>query len=482
MTAGGSKPAGSPQLSLTATSSRRSTPLEDVVSSSQSKGTEANIFPSHDSAAGGDLENAVFCRPGGLDSELPGPQGTHPTDFPDGGLEAWLVVFGGWCGLFCTFGLINCIGTFETYYVSAGGPLSTYSPGTVSWILSVETFVMTAGGLVYGRLFDVYGARYLLLGGTAVYVFGLMMTSLGSQYYHFLLAQGFCASIGSAAIFNACIASTASWFFRRRAAAFGIMVSGSSLGGVVLPIMLDKLTARIGFPWAVRCLAFLFLALLSLCCLTVHSRLPPRPQPLVLADYVRGFAEPVYALVAVAAFFFFWGMFLPFNYITLQAEAAGLDSTLLPYLIPIINAVSIVGRIVPGIVADRLGRFNTMIFITALSAVITLALWIPGTSTAAIVVFAVIFGFSSGGAVSLGPALVAQISDIRQIGVRTGTFYAVQSLGALTGAPIAGAIVSQQNGKYLGLQLFCGLTMACSAVLYTAARVVLVGFNPAKKI
>ena len=71
-----------------------------------------------------------------------------PDEFPDGGFEAWLVVFGCWCGLFCTFGLINCIGVFETYYVSERGPLRDYTPGDVSWITSCQTWGMTFGGLV----------------------------------------------------------------------------------------------------------------------------------------------------------------------------------------------------------------------------------------------------------------------------------------------------------------------------------------------
>ena len=59
-----------------------------------------------------------------------------------------------------------------------------------------------------------------------------------------------------------------------------------------------------------------------------------------------------------------------------------------------------------------------MILIAGLSAVITLALWIPGTSTGAIIAFAVLFGFVSGGFIGISPTLIAQISDIRQIGVQ----------------------------------------------------------------
>lgn len=114
-----------------------------------------------------------------------------------------------------------------------------------------------------------------------------------------------------------------------------------------------------------------------------------------------------------------------------------------------------------------------MILITLLSTIVTLAVWIPSASShsaAAIIVFTAVFGFASGGFVSLVTPLVAQISDIRQIGVRTGVALAVMSFGALTGSPIAGAIVQRDDGGYLGLQIFCGCCMLASVGAYGAAR------------
>lgn len=119
-----------------------------------------------------------------------------------------------------------------------------------------------------------------------------------------------------------------------------------------------------------------------------------------------------------------------------------------------------------------------MISVTMLSAIVTLAVWIPAHgSSAGIIVFTALFGFASGGFVSLMSALIAHVSDIRQIGIRTGTGMAVMSFGALTGSPIAGAIVQSQGGGYLGLQLFCGLCMLTSVVIFAVARGVLVGFG-----
>jgi len=40
-----------------------------------------------------------------LKIELTSP---NSDDFPDGGFQAWLVVLGGFCAVFCSFGWINC--------------------------------------------------------------------------------------------------------------------------------------------------------------------------------------------------------------------------------------------------------------------------------------------------------------------------------------------------------------------------------------
>lgn len=95
--------------------------------------------------------------------------------------------------------------------------------------------MMFLGGPIFGKVFDNYGPRWLLLGGSIAHVFGLMMTSLATEYYQFVLAQGICSAFGASAIFYSAMSSVGTWFFRNRAASFGVMASGSSLGGVILP-------------------------------------------------------------------------------------------------------------------------------------------------------------------------------------------------------------------------------------------------------
>jgi hypothetical protein len=124
---------------------------------SQRRETEANIFGEPANVVDADLEKGGILppssekgnatAPGAAPGGPPGaPPGMSPADFPDGGLEAWLVLFGGWCALFCTFGLVNCIGVFEEYFVN--GPLKPYGASTISWILSMQVWAMTFFGVV----------------------------------------------------------------------------------------------------------------------------------------------------------------------------------------------------------------------------------------------------------------------------------------------------------------------------------------------
>lgn len=154
----------------------------------------------------------------------------------------------------------------------------------------------------------------------------------------------------------------------------------------------------------------------------------------------------------------------------------------------LINLRSLPGRILPGYLGDNLGRFNVMIAMCALSAVVLLVLWLPGTllapgSAAIYIVFSLLYGFASGAFVGMVPALLSQISpDVTKTGVRQGVLFTCISIASLTGSPIAGAILSRQNGTYWGLQVFAGAMMVGSVFFFVAARVVLAGFAAGKKV
>ncbi|PQE13544.1 monocarboxylate permease protein [Rutstroemia sp. NJR-2017a WRK4] len=419
------------------------------------------------------------------------PTGFNPADFPDGGATAWAVVAGAWCCLFCSWGWVTSIGVFQNYYQE--NQLKQYSPSEIGWIPSLEAFMMFVGGIPFGKIFDSYGPRYLLLGGTLVHIFGVMMISICKKYYQFLLAQGICSALGASAIFYAANNSVSTWFLKRRALAIGVAFSGASMGGVIIPnlghfrayfdldsIMVNQLIPIVGFGWAIRATAFMMLGLMIIGNTTVKSRITPQPRPFNIQEFIDPLTDMPFSCTSLATFFFMFGTFLPFDFIPSQAEHEGMSPYLAGYLLSILNAVSIFGRIIPGYAGDKLGRFNVMLAVTTASTIIVLALWLPSRGNTPTILFSAFYGFTSGTFVSLVPALIAQISDIRKIGVRIGVNYLIVSVSGLIQNPIGGALISRNNGGYEYLQIFCGLTMAVGTMLYLVARILQVGFKVAK--
>lgn len=96
--------------------------------------------------------------------------------------------------------LLPAVGTFQEYYQET--LFDGYSASTVSWIPSLQIFFLMGLGPFVGFLSDQYGPRVLLLVGTVLHVLGIMMTSISTEYYQVLLAQGVCSAIGASCVFQ----------------------------------------------------------------------------------------------------------------------------------------------------------------------------------------------------------------------------------------------------------------------------------------
>lgn len=141
---------------------------------------------------------------------------------------------------------------------------------------------------------------------------------------------------------------------------------------------------------------------------------------------------------------------------------------------------SIFGRTVPNALADKVGRFNMMIIMSAFTTILLLALWLPASGNAPLIVFAALFGVGSGAGIGLTPALCAGISPIKDIGIRTGTIFAFASIAALTGSPLGGRIIADSNGDFKYTIVFSGLSCAVGTCLFVAARIVIGGVKMGK--
>ena len=96
----------------------------------------------------------------------------HGNVYPEGGLRAWLVVYGAWSGMTASFGIMNTVGTFQAYFSTH--QLANLEPATIGWIFSLYTFLSFFLGIQIGPLFDAKGPRVLVLLGTLCIVGGTL--------------------------------------------------------------------------------------------------------------------------------------------------------------------------------------------------------------------------------------------------------------------------------------------------------------------
>lgn len=115
----------------------------------------------------------------------------------------------------------------QTYYES--GQLFMESSSNISWIGSVQAFMVLVVGAFVGPIYDRGYLRTLLIVGSFLIVFGHMMLSLCTTFWQCILAQGFVIGIGGGCLFVPAIAILPTYFSSKIGLAIGLAASGSSM-------------------------------------------------------------------------------------------------------------------------------------------------------------------------------------------------------------------------------------------------------------
>ncbi|KIJ65812.1 hypothetical protein HYDPIDRAFT_174676 [Hydnomerulius pinastri MD-312] len=397
---------------------------------------------------------------------------SESTEVVDGGLRAWMTILGGFLITTSTWGYVNAFGVYQDLYTLS----HTSSTSNVSWIGSTQLFFLLAIGLPAGKLLDMGYFRYTNIFGSLLYVFSLFMLSLANpeKYYQVYLSQGLGLGIGAGLLYVPAVAVQAHHWRKKRAFAMGVVVTGSSVGGIFFPIMLNQLfKSSAGFQWGVRASAFVVLGLLVIANLLISDN-PSVNKHVQSKPSMRTILTDIpYLLSIFGVILIDWGIFFPYFYIQLFAILHGMDANVAFYTLAVLNAAAIPGRIIPGILADRFGPFNIMLPALVVNAALVFALFGVGT-TASTFVFAILYGFSSGAFLTLcAPCTAALARHPNEIGIRFGIAFSLTGLGALTGAPINGALLGQTFPWYKAI-IFSGVAFLVGFVCFAISRQMLV--------
>ena len=195
---------------------------------------------------------------------------------------------------------MNTIGIYQAYISTH--QLSEYSESSIGWIFSLYVFLSFGCGIQIGPVFDRHGPRLLVFVGSILLVLSCFLMSECTQFWHFIIVFGILGGVGTSLVFTPSVSACGHWFFVKRGNATGIAAAGGSVGGVVFPLMLQKLFASVGWAWALRIQGFVFLISLIFANLFIRSRLPPRPGGTVVPDF-KILRSPALSLVTAGTYF-----------------------------------------------------------------------------------------------------------------------------------------------------------------------------------
>ncbi|KAE9396242.1 MFS general substrate transporter [Gymnopus androsaceus JB14] len=368
-----------------------------------------------------------------------------PDNFLEGGLAGWTTVFGAFLVQFCSFGYAQSFGVYQAYYTTVY--IVDEPTSTISWIGGVNTFMTLIIGVISGRLFDKGYFYYLVWGGAALDIICLWLLSLTKpdSFYQNILVQGLGCGIAQGMMYMPSFAVISHYFRQRRALVMTIVASGSSMGSIIQPIMLNNILNISGFKTAAVADAALVTGLLVLACLLMRTRPQSTPSSMPFKTAIIKFSKDgAYVVVCLGFLIFSMGFFYPLFYIQLDAELHGLSSNLNFYILVILNVFSFLGRLSAGFLAIKAGVRN-LITMAMLGCSAVILGMIGAKSEGSFIVIAILYGYFSGTFVALANPLLAEFAtDQLELGARMGIGFSLNCVGALFGGAIEGALLGSQ--------------------------------------
>jgi len=337
-------------------------------------------------------------------------------------------------------------------------------------------------GVVSGKLFDVGYFRAVETLGSGIFVISLFLLSLAKpqKYFQVFLSQGLGMGIGLGLTFVPTVSLTVHHFRRRKVLATGIVMSGSSLGAIVFPLMINNLIGTIGFPKTVQASAWIVLGMLVIgnsIMRTAYSNNPTdRPQ----LDIKSFFTDLPYIITVFGGLVAMFGFYFPLIYLQLYAVQHGINPKLAFYSIAILNASSTVGRLSGNFVAEIYGPINVLVACTLITGASIFSVFgVHGSSS--LIAVSIFHGLFAGAWLSVSIASLSTLArHPNEVGARTGLALALSSFGSL-GAAVQGALLTS-DFEWRKPIIFSGALMIAAAIIAGTARILLVRERGTQKV
>jgi MFS family permease len=383
----------------------------------------------------------------------------------------WVIVGAGIVVTCVGFGAMLSLSIFLQPISEAMG----WSRTGISTAAMLNWFCMGVGTFVWGALSDRVGTRAVVLCGAVLLGLGLVTASQATTLLQFQVLFGVLVGVATGSFYVPMTATTTRWFTLHRSLAVALVSAGISLGSAVVgPLARWMITS---YDWRIAMLVIGELALVVIIPAALLVREPPAPmsaagmaattgadgREFTVAQALR---SPQFAAIALTYFACCAAHSGPIFHMVTHAIDHGITVMAATTVLSVAALASLGGKIICGLVADRVGAKRTLLAGLAVQAV-AVSLYVFTNELASFYALALMFGFAYGGVMPLYAILVREYFGARIMGTAFGAVAFVSTLGMALG-PWAGGWLYDTFGSYFWLYIGSfGLGLGAVAIGFT---------------
>lgn len=325
-----------------------------------------------------------------------------------------------------------------------------------------------------GFLLQRLKARIMMVIGSFILGSGLIVYSQATSPLMVYIAHSLLGTSLAFVGVVVCTVLVSDWFVKRRGTALGIVLLGTSLGGVIIPQIGAPLIARLGWRTAMLAVSLVvWLILLPAVLFLVRNR------PAEIGASVDGaasetgkeqealgsgltlkeaLATSTFWVLSVCAALLFYAIFVVIQQLALylQGPKIGFNLQQASVAVSILWFSSLTGKFAFGWLSDRFSARRVMIVSSLLMFAATFVLLFLDVGT--VYLFAIPFGLTYGGTFVLLQLLVAEYFGTREYGKILGAVTLIETIGGALGPFITAKIADAYGGDYS--QAFYGVILA----------------------
>jgi len=358
--------------------------------------------------------------------------------------------------------VVTCIGMGAMLSLSVFlQPISEamgWSRTGVSTAALLNWLCMGIGSFLWGALSDRFGTRAVVISGGVLLGLGMVLGSQATTLGQFQLVFGIIVGLAAGSFYAPLIATTTRWFTEHRSLAVALVSCGVSVGSMIMVPVARWLISSYDWRFAMLVIGdAVWLLVIPAAMLVRNAPAPSVAEALATTAGADGreltvgqaLRTPQFAAIALTHLACCATHSGPIFHMITHAMDQGIPAMAAATILSTASFASLGGRVLCGLLADRIGAKPTLVAGLVLQA-IAVFLYLFTRELSSFYALALVFGFSYGSVMPLYAILVREYFGAKIMGTAFGAVAFASTLGMAVG-PLFGGWLYDASGSYAWL-------------------------------